>query len=97
MTKNNNSDCENIKKILRKIPKNYKTPPLAKNEELAVQKGVCIVCGGTVVEKHEDKQIKDMIYGPGSRDCFVRVYVGCYCEQCGLKYEFLPNRKDNLP
>lgn len=55
--------------------------------------GKCRPCGGNIVEKinrEYDPALGPMVIGPGSRHQIREVSKGFHCEQCGLKYEFVP-------
>jgi len=58
-----------------------------------VVRGTCRTCGGVVVETFFDaytRPIELIPIGPASKQYVVRLSGGLYCEECGVKYEFLP-------
>ena len=59
------------------------------NEDI---KNICVVCGGLLQEKETVRHIPLTVYGPGRG--MSNNYTendGFYCDQCGIKYEHLPN------
>ena len=59
-------------------------------------KGKCVVCKGTLIEKivrKFDASMGPVIIGPGSKNQYYEESEGFHCEDCGLKYEFIPKSK----
>jgi len=57
--------------------------------------GHCIVCKGKIVEvvtSEFDPMTGPPVVGPGSRRQFKEASKGYYCEDCGLKYQFIPQK-----
>ena len=57
--------------------------------------GKCVYCGGDIVEeiiKTFDPTMGPMIIGPGSKNQFRETSEGFYCQNCGLKYKFVPKK-----
>ena len=60
--------------------------------------GTCIVCKGLLIEKkisEFDSTTGPLIIGPGSAGQFNTYVDGCYCQVCGLRYEFPPKVKSD--
>lgn len=60
-------------------------------------KEACRVCSGDIIEKLVYKynpKTGPPLYGPGSLQQSHCVAEGFYCLNCGLKYEFVPEKKE---
>jgi hypothetical protein len=55
--------------------------------------GICIICGGNIIEKVEMKCDSIYVNGPVTGDHFRLVEDGYCCKDCGIHYDKLPNEK----
>ena len=63
--------------------------------EIRDTEGRCGVCKGQIVEKvstEYNPMTGPPVFGPGSKRQFKKVSKGYHCKDCGLKYEFIPNK-----
>jgi len=60
--------------------------------------GHCVVCGAKIVKvitTEYDPSTGPRIFGPGGRRQYRDVFKGFHCSVCGLKYAFVPPKKDD--
>ncbi len=58
------------------------------------------MCRGVITDdtrKEFDPTMGAMIIGPGSRNQFHTVSHGYYCVKCGVKYQFVPQEREEKP
>ncbi len=89
-----------FKKLQKDLAEDSMTPIYERNEEKTgdiLTDGKCVVCGGRIVERRVQKynpMSGPPIFGPGSARQFYVASAGYHCQECGLKYAFIPKKKE---
>ncbi len=90
------SSSGNPEEAFRKMASKTHIDPDPEPRKPRVFKKACRVCGGDIIENivvRFNAMHGSMILGPGSRNQFHESTEGYYCQSCGLKYRFVPEKK----
>lgn len=87
-----------VGELMKKIAEDNKERERKKNAAPEMPTGTCVICGGQVVAKQEQKTHRDgpfVLGGPPPKR-YWKMH-GYHRTKCGLKYEFVPPNQSCQP